>query len=84
MEHGKSLPITERRHVRLALIIRHGNLTKAAEDMTIDYLTLSQVINGRRCPVNVVKAIQHDLNLSDDQVLNFWPLLRSWPKEKSN
>jgi len=84
MERGKSLPITERRHVRRALIYKHGDLTKAAEDMAIDYLTLSHVINGRRCQVNVINAIQHDLNLTDDQVLNFWPLLRSWPKEKSN
>lgn len=83
-ERVRSLPITERRHVRRALIIRHGDLTKAAADMAIDYLTLSHVINGRRCPVGVITAIQQDLNLTDNQVLDFWPLLRSWPRERAN
>lgn len=84
MEHGKSLPITERRHVRRALIIRHGDLTKAAMDLGVNFQSLSDIIGGRRHTIEIVTAIQHDLNLSDDQVLNFWPLLRSWPKEKTN
>jgi hypothetical protein len=69
------------RDVKRALIMKHGTLTKAANAMGVSFTRLSACIGGRECIVYVVVAIQRDLGLSDDRVLELWPLLRSWPRE---
>jgi hypothetical protein len=60
---------------------KHGSLTSAAANMEIAYVRLSAAISGRENIVNVVSAIQRDLELEDSQVLTIWPLLRVWPRE---
>jgi hypothetical protein len=56
-------------------------LSTAAKSLDVDYLNLSHVINGRLRLIYIVSAIQEDLGLTDAQVLEFWPLLRTWPRE---
>ena len=67
--------------VRNMLIAKHGNLTAAASSLDIRFQRLSATLGGREQIVWVIETIQHDLELSDEQVLNLWPLLKSWPKE---
>ncbi len=77
----RDIDITARDALRRALVKKHGSLTKAAENLEVNYQTLSDVIGGRRHIIDIVTAIQHDLELSDVQVLGLWPLLRTWPRE---
>jgi hypothetical protein len=67
--------------IRTMLIIKHNSLTQAAKTLGVLYPRLSNTINGREQTVYAVEAIQNDLELSDNQVLNLWPLLKSWPRE---
>jgi len=55
--------------------------TRAAVAIQSDYQMLSDVVGGRRRIINIVAAIQDDLELSNEQVLTLWPLLRTWPRE---
>ena len=81
LERGERVPVTELKSVRRALIMKHGSLTDAAKDMGVDYTHLSNTLNGRLYLIHIVAAIQADLSLADAQVLKFWPLLRTWPRE---
>ena len=76
----KNFKITNRRDLKRALILRYGSLSNAAMEMGINYQTLSDTLNNRRYVINVVSAIQKEFGLSDQQVLEFWPLLKTWPK----
>lgn len=70
--------------VRRALILKYGNLTKAAQALGIHYNFLSNILGGRIYLVYAIRKLQQDLNLTDQQVLEFWPLLKKWPKEPRN
>jgi hypothetical protein len=70
--------------VRRALILKYGNLTKAARKLEVNYHFLSHVLSGRIYYVYLIQKLQQDLNLTDQQVLEFWPLLKKWPKEPRN
>lgn len=70
--------------VRKALIIKHGNLTNAAKNLGINYQFLSHILAGRIYLIYAIKKLQEDLHLTDQQVLEFWPLLKKWPKEPRN
>ncbi len=77
------IPIGESRgKVRSALILKHGDLTTAAEKLEIPYIRLSGALCGRENLIYVISAIQTDLELSDTQVLALWPLLKQWPKTR--
>lgn len=78
--HWSTLRLTERGHIKRVLIYKHGDLTRAAENLSVSYPRLSGALCGREQIISVVSAIQHDLNLTDEQVLSFWPLLKSWPR----
>ena len=78
---GERVPVTELNSVRRALIMKHGSLTDAAKTLNVDYIHLSHVLSGRLYYIHIVAAIQTDLALTDAQVLKFWPLLRTWPRE---
>jgi hypothetical protein len=67
--------------VRTMLIVKHGSLTQAASSFDMTYPRLSGAVGGRESIVWVIEAIQNDLDLSDNQVLNLWPLLKIWPRE---
>jgi hypothetical protein len=69
------------RRVRAMLILKHGNLTRAAIDLGVTYIRISAALNGRENIAHIVAAIQQDLELTDEQVLALWPLLRRWPRE---
>lgn len=71
---------TSLNHVRAMLLIKHGSLSQAAVTMQMPFVRLSMALNGRENIVWIVAAIQRDLELSNDQVLALWPLLREWPK----
>lgn len=77
----RDIPITGRESLRRALIKKHGSLTNAAESMKVDFQVLSDSIGGRRQIFGVISAIQADLDLSNEQVLVLWPLLREWPRK---
>jgi large exoprotein involved in heme utilization and adhesion len=76
----KNFKILNRRDLKRALILRYGSLSNAAIEMGVDYQALSDAINGRRYAITVVAALQREFGLSDKQVLEFWPLLKTWPK----
>jgi len=67
--------------VKTALMLKYGNLTKAAQVLNVNYQFLSHVLAGRIYYIYIVQAIQQDLGLTDQQVLEFWPLLKKWPKD---
>lgn len=73
--------IETRENLRTALIKKHGSLTRAAETLNLSFQSLSDALGGRRNLLYVVGTIQNDLGLSDDQVLDLWPLLKSWPRK---
>ena len=77
----KQIPVNSREDIKRALLFKHKSLTKAANCLIISYSELSHVIYNRRATNHVIHALQKDLNLTDDQVLEFWPLLRTWPKK---
>ena len=75
------IQVKDRATLRAALIKKHGSLTEAAENLEISYMRFSGTINGREHTISQVAAIQIDLGLTDSQVLQLWPLLKSWPKK---
>lgn len=77
----KNLKVTDRDTLRRALILKHGSLTVAAENLSVPFQAVSDVISGRRNNICVMAAIQSDLGLTDSQVLHLWPLLKSWPRK---
>ncbi len=66
--------------IRRSLMFKYKSLGKAAKALGVTYICLSNVIHGQLYTVYVIEALQKDLNLTDDQVLTFWPLLGKWPK----
>ena len=71
--------------LRINAMSRYGQkkqpyLTVMAEKYGVRYSFLSDVLNGRQHLSYIVAAIQKDFNLSDEQVLACWPLLRRWPR----
>ena len=69
------------RKVRAMLILKHGTLTAASQRLLVPYTQLGDTLSARKHTSTIVNAIQDDLGLSNDQVLNLWPLLKEWPKE---
>ena len=78
---GGDIEIIDRRSLRRAIIVKHGSLTKAVTSLGVGFSQLSDVLNGRRHTANIIQAIQSDLGLTDEQVKDLWPLLRTWPRE---
>jgi hypothetical protein len=76
------IEITSSKRLRAALIKKHGSLTIAAYTLQVNFQRLSDTIWGRRYPINTISAIQQDLNLTNQQVLQLWPLLKTWPRER--
>jgi len=76
----KNFKILNLRDLKRALILRYGSLSNASLGMNISYWSLSEALAGRRYAITVVSALQREFGLSDQQVLEFWPLLKTWPK----
>jgi hypothetical protein len=76
----KNFKILNRRDLKRALILRYGSLSNAAIDMGVNYQMFIETLAGRRYAITVVSALQREFGLSDQQVLEFWPLLKTWPK----
>jgi len=51
--------------------------------LEVSYQRLSAALAGRESTFYVVSALQSDLELSDEQVLQLWPLLKQWPRKAS-
>jgi hypothetical protein len=77
----RDIQIINRERLKEAIIRKYGSLTKAAEVLSIDYILLIHLLSGRRQQFESIRTIQADLELSDEQVLKLWPLLKTWPKE---
>ena len=77
----RDIQITDNDKLKITILMKHGTLTKAAKTLSVNYVTLSHVISGRRYPIEFIRLLQSDLGLSDDQVLELWPLLKTWPKK---
>ena len=75
------LRIISRERVKKILLLKYKSLTNAANFLGIKFNSLSNVIHGRHYTIYVIVAIQKDLGLTNEQVLEFWPLLGTWPKE---
>ena len=78
----KQIPVNSREDIKRALLFKHKSLTKASVAIKVNYIGLSHTIHGRIHYADIIQALQKDLNITDDQVLEFWPLLRTWPKKK--
>lgn len=78
----QAVPITGRRALRTRLILKHGNLTKAAERLGKNYQRISHALHGRDTTTHIIAAIQADQHLTNEQVLQLWPQLGEWPKEQ--
>jgi len=70
--------------IKIALKVKHGNLTHAAQNLGLNYIFLSHVVNGRLYTTSIIHVLQSDLGLTDEQVLHLWPLLKTWPKNKKS
>jgi len=77
----KDLKVTDRDSLRRVLILKHGSLTQAAESLELPFNRLNGAISGRESLLYVVDSIQSDLGLTNSQVLQLWPLLRTWPRK---
>ena len=77
----RDIRITDKDRLRAALIMKHGSLTRAAENLNIPFGRLSAIVNGRENSIAQIAIIQSDLGLTDEQVLELWPLLKTWPKK---
>lgn len=73
--------ITTHRILRNVLRKKHKGLGNAARFFYIDARNFSTIIWGVSSTIRVITAIQKDLNLSDEQVLQLWPQLQVWPRE---
>ena len=69
------------RKVRAMLILKYDTLTEASQSLRVPYNRVTDALAGRTIIVWIIRTIQDDLGLSNDQVLNLWPLLKEWPKE---
>lgn len=70
--------------LRMRLMRKHGSLTRAAERLGKDYHNLSHALHGRIAYRHIIAAIQSDLELSNETVLQLWPQLGEWPKSNGN
>jgi len=77
----RDIRVTDRKSLRRRVMMKHGSITNAAISLRQNYQYLSDIINGRVSSRNVVAAIQNDLDLTDEQVLQLWPQLREWPRD---
>jgi len=66
--------------IKRRLKAKHGNLTRAANNIGLPYNSFINAIAGRYQYVSLLEPIQQDLELSDADVLRLWPLLRRWPR----
>ncbi|MBE7439099.1 MAG: hypothetical protein HS115_11630 [Spirochaetales bacterium] len=66
--------------IKRKLKAKHGNFTRAAQNLGISYTHFAHVLGGRLQVIWMVQRIQEDLELSDADVLRLWPLLRRWPR----
>lgn len=75
----RSSPVRDRNSIRSRLILKHGQLGNASVALNKDYFALNHVLAGRIATKHIVAAIQQDLELTNEQVLQLWPRLKSWP-----
>lgn len=83
-EAKANFTIKELKDVKKALLFKYGSLTQASLQLQINYIFLSHVLAGRIYLIHIIKKLQEDLNLTNEQVLQFWPLLKKWPKDKKS
>ncbi|MEJ5361123.1 MAG: hypothetical protein WHV26_03585 [Spirochaetota bacterium] len=83
-EAKHNFKVTQLKDIKKALIFKYGSLTNASEILQVNYIFLSHVLAGRIYYVYIIKKLQEDLNLTNEQVLQFWPLLKKWPKDKKS
>lgn len=72
--------VTNRLTLKRALKQKYGTLTQAAANLELPYDALSAVLGGRKSLFYVVGTLQNEFELSDKQVLEFWPLIKRWPR----
>ena len=77
----RDIKVENRKTLRTVLLVKHGSITDAAVRLNVSYQVFSDTIGGRRYVSSIVAKIQADLELTNEQVLALWPLLKSWPRE---
>lgn len=80
-EQMRDFKITTRKDVKKALKKKYGTLSTAAEDLGIVYQMLSDTLHGRRHIFQIIDILQDEFDLSNEQVVEFWPLVKEWPKK---
>lgn len=73
--------ITTRKDVKKALKLKYGTLSSAAEELGIVYQMLSDTLHGRRHIFQIIDILQDEFGLTNEQVVEFWPLVKEWPKK---
>jgi len=81
-EAWRLIKIDNLKRLRAVIMIKYGTISTAAVAMGVKYTALSHTINGRYSYTPQIRALQDDLSLTNEQVLQIWPLLGQWPKEE--
>ncbi len=81
-QEARQFSISSRQHIKKALLKRYDTLTEAAEKAGLSYARLMATIAGRESNFTAIEALQSELGLTNEQVLEFWPLVRRWPRKE--
>ncbi|MCB1156043.1 MAG: hypothetical protein H7A25_22355 [Leptospiraceae bacterium] len=73
--------ITNHKTLKSVLRRKHLGIAKASITLGYEFANFSSCVRGDRAIIPIITAIQADLGLSDEQVLQLWPQLRVWPRE---
>ena len=78
----KNMPADNLKLLQRRLMAKHNSMPNILVALQIRSASnLKHVLANRECYPAYIAAIQNDQELSDEQVLKLWPLLKTWPKE---
>jgi len=80
-EQARDFKITTRKDIKKAIKLKYGTLSSAAEEMGVVFQMLSDTLHGRRHIFQIIDILQDEFGLSNEQVVEFWPLVKEWPKK---
>lgn len=80
-EQARGFKITTRKDVKKALKMKYGTLSSAAEELGIVYQMLIDTLAGRKYIFQIIDILQDEFSLFNEQVVEFWPLVKEWPKK---
>ncbi|GAB4219553.1 MAG: hypothetical protein Kow00102_03170 [Spirochaetota bacterium] len=66
------------------IIFKYKKISNASKQFGVDYTLLCQTLSGLKRNIYIINTLQTELCLTDEQVLQLWPLLKTWPKNKKS